>query len=432
MLYRRLKQLGVPDEKINFMLEAFPSDNALGELDFRITHLCKTTDRPIILLIDEVDKNSDNKVLLGFLGMLRNKYLDRKARKDYTFKSVILAGVYDIKNLKLKIRSEDEARYNSPWNIATDFNVDMSFNPSEISTMLVDYENDYHTGMDIQAISNEIYSYTSGYPYLVSKVCKTIHERLNQEWTVSGVQSAVKVILDNPNLLFDDVVKNINRYPDFSNLLEDIILTGSRYPFNYYDSAVELGVIFGILSKEETDEGNYTKVSNKIFEIFLYNYYISRKLRMDLRSKLRYERSQFIEDGKLNMERVILKFQEFMKCEYTDKRKTFLEDEGRLIFLCFLKPIINGTGFYYVEPQTRNTTRMDIVVTYGGEEHIIELKIWHGDKLHQRAYEQLLGYLDSRNQSTGYLVTFSFNTDKEYTSSWNDYPNGKRIFEAIV
>jgi hypothetical protein len=174
-------------------------------------------------------------------------------------------------------------------------------------------------------------------------------------------------------------------------------------------------------------------ISNKIFEIFLYDYFIVNRLIKDIVSdRYNSEKSQFIEDGKLNMERVILKFQEFMKCEYTDKRKTFLEDEGRLIFLCFLKPIINGTGFYYVEPQTRNTTRMDIVVTYGGEEHIIELKIWHGDKLHQQAYEQLLGYLDSRNQSTGYLVTFSFNADKQYTSSWNDYPNGKRIFEAIV
>jgi hypothetical protein len=411
------------------MLEAFPSDNAFGELDFRITQLCEDTDKDIILLIDEVDKNSDNKVLLGFLAMLRNKYLNMAKGIDISFKSVILAGVYDIKNLKLKIRSEDEARYNSPWNIATDFNVDMSFNPSEISTMLVDYENDYHTGMDIQAISNEIYSYTSGYPYLVSKVCKTIHERLNQEWSVGGIQRAIKMIVLEKSTLFDDVIKNVNNYPEFGSLVESILVGGKTIPFNNYNSSIERGVIFGILKSID----NVVCISNKIFEIFLYDYFIVNRLIKDIVSD-RYngEKSQFIEDGKLNMERVILKFQEFMKCEYTDKRKTFLEDEGRLIFLCFLKPIINGTGFYYVEPQTRNTTRMDIVVTYGGEEHIIELKIWHGDKLHQQAYEQLLGYLDSRNQSIGYLVTFSFNADKEYTSSWNDYPNGKRIFEAIV
>jgi len=42
--------------------------------------------------------------------MLRNKYLAREMEKDFTFKSVILAGLYDIKSLKLKIRSEIEAK----------------------------------------------------------------------------------------------------------------------------------------------------------------------------------------------------------------------------------------------------------------------------------------------------------------------------------
>jgi hypothetical protein len=74
-----------------------------------------------------VDKSSNNQLFLSFIGMLRNKYLQREVGKDYTFKSVILAGVYDVKSLKLKLRNEEEARYNSPWNIAVDFKVDMSF-----------------------------------------------------------------------------------------------------------------------------------------------------------------------------------------------------------------------------------------------------------------------------------------------------------------
>lgn len=49
---------------------------------------------------------------------------------------MILAGVYDIKNLKLKIRPEEEHKYNSPWNIAARFNLDMSFSAEEISLML--------------------------------------------------------------------------------------------------------------------------------------------------------------------------------------------------------------------------------------------------------------------------------------------------------
>jgi hypothetical protein len=71
--------------------------------------------------------------------MLRNKYLARELEEDVTFKSVILVGMHDVKSLKLKLRPEDEAKYNSPWNIAVDFNVDMSFSPKEISTMLEEY-----------------------------------------------------------------------------------------------------------------------------------------------------------------------------------------------------------------------------------------------------------------------------------------------------
>lgn len=47
-------------------------------------------------MVDEMDKCSDNQVFLSFLGMLRNKYLSRNTGEDFTFKSVILAGVYDV------------------------------------------------------------------------------------------------------------------------------------------------------------------------------------------------------------------------------------------------------------------------------------------------------------------------------------------------
>ena len=61
--------------------------------------------------------------MVTFLGMLRRKYLTRRA--EPTFQSVILAGVHDVKNLKLKMRPDAEHQYNSPWNIAADFTVDM-------------------------------------------------------------------------------------------------------------------------------------------------------------------------------------------------------------------------------------------------------------------------------------------------------------------
>jgi len=67
---------------------------------------------------DEVDESSDNQIFLSFLGLLREKYLKCQQGKDVTFHSVILAGVYDIKTLKLKLHPQEESKYNSLWNIA--------------------------------------------------------------------------------------------------------------------------------------------------------------------------------------------------------------------------------------------------------------------------------------------------------------------------
>ena len=118
--------------------EQFPLD----DLSERITMLCSSSAQEIILMIDEVDKSSDNQIFLSFLGLLRNKYLEQMKRTDCTFRSVIFAGVYDIKNLKVKLHPNEEPKYNSPWNIAVDFTVNMDFMPEDISVMLQEYEKD--------------------------------------------------------------------------------------------------------------------------------------------------------------------------------------------------------------------------------------------------------------------------------------------------
>ncbi len=61
-------------------------------------------------------------------------------------------------------------------------------------------------------------------------------------------------------------------------------------------------------------------------------------------------------------------FASFMKSEYRKEDGAFVEQQGRLLFLGFLRPIINGTGHYAVEPQTRKNIRMDVQVFYGSQE----------------------------------------------------------------
>jgi len=140
----------------------------------------------------------------------------------------------------------------------------------------------------------------------------------------------------------------------------------------------------------------------------------------------------YVRNGRLDMELVITRFADLMHEEYRESTVPFLEREGRLLFLTFLKPIINGTGFYYVEPQTRDNRRMDLVVTYGSEEFIIELKIWRGEKYEEQGRDQLASYLTARGTAEGYLVTFDFSKKRKATEPQWIENQGKRIFEVTI
>lgn len=236
--------------------------------------------RPVALIIDEVDSASNNKVFIDFLAMLRGYYLNR--RMSPIFQSVILAGVYDIKNLKLKIRPDESHQYNSPWNIAAAFNIPMSFSSDQIGGMLDEYETDHQTGMDVRTVADTLYQYTSGYPYLVSALCKIMDEELpfqeksadgRNVWTVQGVEKAVKCILQTRTTLFDSMIKHISEYPDLKQMLHMILFQGEEISYNGDNHTIELGCMFGYI----VDGGVYVQVANRIFETRLYNLFLSEE-----------------------------------------------------------------------------------------------------------------------------------------------------------
>lgn len=417
----------------------------LRELFERISRLCGCAPKPMVMIIDEVDSAANNQVFLDFLAQLRRYYIDREERA--IFQSVILAGVYDIKNLKLKLRTEQEHQYNSPWNtrignepsesllsfgdclrdqmvfapfdIAADFDIDMSFTASQIDDMLKEYESDHDVGMDTGKIAEEIYQYTSGYPYLVSAICKFLDEKIigkkgfenrKEVWTREGVGEAVKLLLKKNTPLFDSMAKQIDQYTDLRHMIEEIVYQGKQISFSPMEKSVNLGVMFGFLK----EENGYVVIANRIFEMALMNMFMAQEA---VRSEaFRYgqrDKNQFLSGGRLNMKLVLEKFVEHFADIYGGNDDRFVEEYGRKFFLLYLKPIINGTGNYYLEAQTRDARRTDIIVDYLGEQFVIELKIWHGNEYKERGERQLTDYLDYFRLKRGYMISFNFNKNKE-------------------
>ena len=406
----------------------------LKEMFAVLSGVCGNSKKPVVLMIDEVDSASNNQVFVDFLAQLRSYYLNRD--ETPIFHSVILAGVYDIKNLKLKLRPDSEHQYNSPWNVAAKFNIDMSFSVKQISSMLAEYESDKRTGMDIGMIADEIYSYTSGYPVLVSSICKCIDEELSGDdasldsvsaWTKDGVAKAVSIILKESSPLFESLVKQLDMYKDLRDMMEDIIYRGRKITFSPEQKSISLGLMFGFLK----EENGHVTIANRMFEMCLINLFMSEESGGDVYARGGSDRIGFIRDGMLDMELVLRKFVEYFTEICGDKDERFIEKQGRKIFLIYLKPIINGTGNYYIEAETRDERRTDVIVDYKGEQFIVELKIWHGNEYNERGEQQLTDYLDYYHKDKGYMLSFNFNKNKE--TGVREVKAGKKtIVEGVV
>jgi hypothetical protein len=306
----------------------------------------------------------------------------------------------------------------------------MSFSPDEIETMLSEYESEHHTGMDITAAASLLYNYTGGYPYLVTAVCKLVDEQLSGDWSHESLLHGMKILSEENNTLFDDILKNMRNHSDFAQLLYQLLIEGSTVLYEPQHPLIQLGVMFGILTKR----GTATVISNKIFEVVITNYFIYQQ-KSSVQTIPCDVHTQVIHDGHFDMALCMQKFASYFQEIFIMKPgRHLLESECRMVFLIYIKSLLNGVGFYHIESQTTDDKRMDLVVNYQKEEFIIELKTWHGEQKHQEAYGQLLGYMNSRRHNKGYLMTFDFSVQGAQVPApcWISFPDGKRIFDITV
>jgi hypothetical protein len=144
-----------------------------------------------------------------------------------------------------------------------------------------------------------------------------------------------------------------------------MLFEGQGFPYNPGNQIVQIGEMFGFISNKKEQ----AVISNRIFETWFYNLFISEEA---LQSKS-----------------------------------------------------------YKAAAEIKNQRRTDIVVDYFGEQYIIEMKIWHGSERHRKGEEQLAGYLESYHKEEGYLISFNFNKSKRRGSETTECM-GKTIFEVEV
>lgn len=158
-----------------------------------------------------------------------------------------------------------------------------------------------------------IYGYTAGYPYLVSRICKLLDERVaftekwqgKSVWCEQGVVDAVKLLVKEPCTLFDDIRKKLDDYPKLRKIISDILFNGIQIPFHSYNHILDIGLVFGfIIEKNEA-----AVIANRIFEIFFYNLFLSEQALESVTYKSsEADKQQFVDKDGLNVTLILPKY----------------------------------------------------------------------------------------------------------------------------
>ena len=114
-------------------------------------------------------------------------------------------------------------------------------------------------------------------------------------------------MLKEKNTLFDDLIKNIENNSDLKISVTNLLVKGRSISFN--PDVYDLGLMYGIFAEYH----NKLIIHNKIFEERIYNYLVEGTAIQQMADRfISIDDDIFIQDNKLNIEKLLLKFQEFI------------------------------------------------------------------------------------------------------------------------
>jgi hypothetical protein len=231
------------------------------------------------------------------------------------------------------------------------------------------------------------------------------------------------------NTLFQSITGKLMNYPELRASIRSILMEGTKLTYNAQQESIQQMQMYGLIRNDH----NSVRISNRIFETMLYNLFLSdEELKINVFARAgEMARSIFVTEGKLNARLILDRFIKTYHEVCGPLEDKFKEKDGREQFLLYLKPIINGTGNYYIEAQTRDQKRTDVIIDYLGQQYIIELKIWHGERYNAEGEKQISEYLEYFGLSTGYMLSFNFNKKKE-TGVHPVMVGDKMIYEGTV
>ena len=414
-----------------FLHDAWPGilaksgpDDALSEA---LTSWCLADPTPLVLLVDEIDSLVGD-TLLSVLRQLRAGY---EQRPEGFPQSVVLCGVRDIQDYRIRSHSGEVIAGGSPFNVVAESLRLGDFSEAETRALLAQ-----HTDATGQAFTPEalemVWTQTRGQPWLVNALCAdACFEReagrdRSRAITGAGIADARERLVVSRRTHLDQLAHKLQE-ARVRRVVEPMLSGGDepRYDLHDLDYVRNLGLVA---------QGSPPRIANPI-----YAEVVPRELGYVLQDSLAQEAAWYVNaDGGLNLDRLLAAFQAFFRAhsEHWLERFEYREAGPQLILQAFLQRVVNGGGRIERE-YGLGRGRTDLLILWpGGDgppEHrrkfIIECKVLHEGRRQslegtiRQGVEQTLGYMDRCGSGAGHLIVF----DRTAGKPWEE-----RVFRREV
>ncbi|MBE0505110.1 MAG: ATP-binding protein [Marinospirillum sp.] len=380
-----------------------------------LTHWAEVSDKPTVLLLDEVDALVGD-TLISLLRQIRAGYAQRP---DFFPQSIILCGVRDVRDYRMHQEGAEVITGGSAFNIKAESLRMGNFTQQETRTLWLQHTEATGQIFD-EAIFAELWEDTKGQPWLVNALGYEItwknreaRDRSRHISLVDYQQAREQLIYSRATHLdqLTDKLKEPRVHAVISSLLtsedEDNI---SQIKVDDLQYVEDLGLITVRPS---------VKISNRI-----YQEVIPRELTWPTQVMIaNQEQAWYINaDHSLNINKLLQAFQQFFR-EHSDSWSEgfdYKEAAPQLLMQAFLQRIINGGGRISRE-YGLGRKRTDLFIEwplnpelgmYGALQRVvIELKILRGslDAVIEKGLEQVTDYTQRVGADETHLVIFDRN-----------------------
>jgi len=391
-----------------------------GALRGLLSRWSEENDRPIVLLLDEVDSLVGD-TLISLLRQIRAGYPDRPHAFPQT---VLLCGVRDVRDYRIHDGDNQVITGGSAFNIKSKSLRLGNFSRGDVAVLYAQHTKE--TGQTFEdGVIDSVFEQTAGQPWLVNAIgyeacfeMKTGRDR-TQPITSGLMADARERLIERRDTHLDqlgDKLKEPRVHRVIGRILADTTEESSTIPEDDLQYVEDLGLIRA---------RPQLAIANPI-----YREVIPRTLTWTTQVLIPQETTWYLEEnGRLDFPKLLGAFQQFFRenGESWAGRFDYKEAGAQLLMQAFLQRIVNSGGRIDRE-YGLGRRRTDLLVQWPLDESrgfhgpvqraVIELKILHKslETTLKEGLAQTADYMDRVGSDEGYLVVF----DRTPDVSWEE------------